>query len=115
MTEMIQDIIFKIKAKKLQLDEKYLPIADWIRSQRGLTLVYVYQGGLFNVEPGHYLDASLLFFKDKLSRYSSQEISNLKLSILEQFPELKYDTKYHKAWNIEPNQTVLLYSLEASK
>jgi hypothetical protein len=110
MTEMIQDIIFQIKSKKIQLDEIYYPMADWIQSKKGLTLVYVYQGGFFNVESGHYLDASLLFFTEKLSPYSPKELSELKLSILEQFPELKFDTKYHKAWNIEPNETVLLYS-----
>ncbi len=113
MIDFIHDIIFKIKYKEIQLEERYYPMADWIQSERGLTLAYVYQGGFFNVEPGHYLDASLLFFKNRLTQYSSQELSDLKHSILGQFPKLKFETKYHKAWGIEPNQTVLLYSVAA--
>jgi hypothetical protein len=106
---IIADTKSKIKEGKLQLHEEFFPIRDWIWAEFNLALVYVFRGGFINVEPGHYLESTILFVREDLFKARTERnTSAIRHSIMRQFPELTYDTKFHKQWNIQPKQTVWL-------
>ncbi|MCC5816487.1 MAG: hypothetical protein JJT78_17180 [Leptospira sp.] len=113
--DIIENLKWKIKHEKLPLKEEFFSLRDWLYSEYNLTLIYVYRGGFFNVESGHYLDATILFVKDNLSKINPPlKLREIRGAIQNQFPELMYDTKYHRAWNILPEDTISIVSINSS-